>query len=308
MRVTVTGGLGFIGSFVAEELVRRDHTVTVIDRCIGNVVDEIDGATVHCHDVRRGHLHSPDVVVHCASPVGAVALLSNHESITHEIVDVTNHVARECAATGVRLVNISSSEVYGFSGEYVETDDLRVPDKHSARLEYAVGKIAGEHLLHGFEDLHFTNIRPFNVTGPRQTSAKGFVLPTFAEQAAAGDPLTVFGDGTQRRAFTSVYDIAHVICDIVEADDFTGETYNVGCPMNETSVIDLAQRVIEITGSGSEIVLTDGKAVHGRNYEEAEGTVKIPNVGKLTRSGVQAPNQSLDELIELTIADQKVAA
>ena len=308
MRVTVTGGLGFIGSFVSEELIRRGHMVTIIDRCEGNVVDELDGAMIHRQDVRRGHLHSPDVVVHCAAPVGAVALLTNQESITHEIVDVTNHVAKECAWTNTPLINVSSSEVYGFSGEYAETDDLRVPDKHSARLEYAVGKIAGEHLLHGFKDLRFTTVRPFNVTGPRQTSAKGFVLPTFAEQAQSGDPLTVFGDGTQRRAFTSVYDLAHVIADIVEDDDFARETYNVGCPENETSILELANRVVEATGSSSEIVLTDGKAIHGEAYEEAEGIVKVPNVGKLARAGIQPPNQTLDELIQLTIEDQKVVA
>lgn len=311
MRVTVTGGLGFIGSFVAEELVRRGHDVLVIDRCIGNVVEDVDGAKVVRRDVREIEpeaLFPQDLIVHCAAPVGAVALLTNAESVTHEIVDVTHHVARIALHQGTPIINISTSEVYGFSGEYHESDDLRVPDKHSARLEYAVGKIASEHLLHGFKELAFTNIRPFNVTGPRQTSAKGFVLPTFCEQALAGEPLTVFGDGTQERAFTSVYDLAMTIADIAERESHTGETFNVGNPHNQTSINGLARRVLEITGSDSPIHHTDGKAVHGEGYEEAEGIVKVPNISALRDAGFAPPMRALDDLIHLTLQDQKVAA
>lgn len=306
MRVTVSGGLGFIGSFVSEELIRRGHHVTIIDRERGNVVDDIEGASVVRCDVRDTHLYAPDAVVHCAAPVGAVALLYNQDSVTHEIVDVTKHVAHLCARESAPLVNISTSEVYGFSGEYVETDDLRVPDKHSARLEYAVGKIAGEHLLHGCPGLDFTNIRPFNVTGPRQTSAKGFVLPTFVEQALQNIPLTVFGDGSQRRAFTSVFDLARFICCSLD-QPFNRQTINVGNPDNDTTIIDLAQRVIDATSSHSTINFTSGKIVHGEAYEEAEGKVKVPIITQARHRGF-FPQDSLDDLIAATIAHVPVAA
>jgi UDP-glucose 4-epimerase len=307
MRITVTGGLGFLGSFICEQLLERGHTVTAIDDMSANVVDSIDGVHATHVDCRHHSYYDAEAVVHCASPVGAVALLDRPYSITHEITDTTHSVARACNTLGIPMLNISTSEVYGFSGEYRESDTLQVPHKFSARLEYAVGKMAGEHTLHGFKDLRFTTIRPFNVTGPRQTSLKGFVLPTFVEQALEGKDLTVFGSGQQERSFTSVNDVARFICDLIHRDNFDRQTVNVGNPNNRTSVIELAHRVCEITGSDSEILFTDGKAIHGEGYEEAEGFVKVPSIN-VARSQGFVPTDTLDDLIELTIADQKVAA
>lgn len=301
MKVFVTGGLGFIGSFTCEHLRDLGFEVVAIDDLSANVVSEIDGVTVTINDLREVDYSSADCVVHCASPVGAVALLSQ-DSIVHEIADTTHHVASRCASLGIPMVNIATSEVYGFSGEYRESDSLTVPDKHSARIGYAVGKIAGEHILHGFKDLSFTNIRPFNVTGPRQTSAKGFVLPTFVEQALAGDPLTVFEDGKQERAFTSVYDIARFIGRVVTERTFDRRTFNVGNPENRTSIVGLAATVIAKTDSTSEITFTTGKAVHGDAYEEAEGIVKVPNIAR-ARSIGWTPHDSLYSLIQKTIKE-----
>lgn len=305
MRIYVTGGLGFIGSFTCEHLRDLGFDVVAVDDLSSNVVACVDGVTTVVEDLRRVGFSRADAVVHCASPVGAVALLHARASITHEIVDTTHHVATRCASLGIPLVNIATSEVYGFSGEYHESDSLTVPDKHSARIEYAVGKIAGEHLLYGFKDLRFISLRPFNVTGPRQTAAKGFVLPTFVEQAQAGDPLTVFEDGKQERAFTSVYDVARFIARTITERNFDRRAYNVGNPDNRTTVLGLAKRVLEQTGSASEITFTTGKAVHGEGYEEAEGIVKVPNIAR-ARSAGWSPRDSLDSLIRKTIEDSNV--
>lgn len=303
MRVIVTGGLGFIGSFTCEHLRDLGHEVTAIDDLSANVVEQIDGVRSVIGDLREVDYSNADAVVHCASPVGAVALLHSFRSIPHEIADTTHHVALRCASLGIPMVNISTSEVYGFSGEYHESDSLTVPNKHSARIAYAVGKIAGEHVLHGFEDLAFTTIRPFNVTGPRQTSAKGFVLPTFIEQAQAGEPLTVFEDGKQERSFTSVYDVTRFIGRLLTERRFKRETFNVGNPENRTSVLALARSVIERTGSTSDITFTSGKAVHGAAYEEAEGIVKVPSITRAAAAGFN-PQDSLDHLIDLAAADR----
>lgn len=305
MKVFVTGGLGFIGSFTCEHLRDLGHEVVAIDDLSSNVVTGIDGVTTVVEDLRRVGFSRADAVVHCASPVGAVALLHARASITQEIVDTTHYVAAHCASLGIPLVNISTSEVYGFSGEYHETDSLTVPDKHSARIEYAVGKTAGEHLLYGFKDLRFISLRPFNVTGPRQTSAKGFVLPTFVEQAQAGDPLTVFEDGKQERAFTSVYDVARFIGRAITHRTFDRRAYNVGNPGNRTTINALAQRVLDLTGSDSTVIHTTGKAVHGEAYEEAEGRVKVPSIARANSVG-WSPHDTLDQLIAKTIEDSNV--
>jgi nucleoside-diphosphate-sugar epimerase len=305
MRVVVTGGLGFIGSHVAERYRDDGHHVVIIDNGSGAVVHDIPGTTVIRDDVRNidlGHLRG-DLIVHCASPVGAVGLLSLAGRIVTDIVGVTAHVTEAAARTDCPLVNISSSEVYGFSGTYSEADSCIVPAKHSARLEYAVGKLAAEHAVIGTPGLRSITIRPFNVAGPRQTRAKGFVLPTFVEQARAGRPLTVFGDGHQERSFTAVYDVVDFIANLRHGD-FDGRVVNVGNPHNRTTVRDLADDVIGLVGADSEVIFTTGKAVHGDAYEEAEGIVKVPDTTRANLMGWQ-PRVDLDRLIMLTASDME---
>lgn len=306
MRVVVTGGLGFIGSHVAERLLAEDHNVLVIDDGSGAVVRDLPCGVIR-DDVRNidiGHLR-PDLIVHCASPVGAVGLLSLAGRIVSDIVSVTAHAATAAIQARCPLVNISSSEVYGFSGTYHERDSCIVPAKHSARLEYAVGKLAAEHAVIGTPGLRSITVRPFNVAGPRQTRAKGFVLPTFVEQARAGAPLTVFGDGQQERSFTAVHDVVDFIVNLRHGD-FDGRVVNVGNDRNRTTVHALARHVIRRLGSTSYIEYTTGKAVHGDAYEEAEGHIKVPDTGRANLMGWH-PRVDLDRLIMLTARDMEAA-
>jgi nucleoside-diphosphate-sugar epimerase len=140
-------------------------------------------------------------------------------------------------------------------------------------------------------------IRPFNIVGPRQSSAGGFVMPTFVQQALAGEPITVFASGGQVRSFTSSTDLGRFLTDFwddaVEGDQVV---YNVGNPANRTTVQGLAERVKELVGSSSPIVRADGREVHGPLYMEAESYEKVPVLGAAPELGWE-PRVGLDELI-----------
>lgn len=307
-RVLVTGGLGFIGSFVVDELVARGHKPTVLDNLTGHVVEPDDSPAweVHTGSVRSlgYHLHGYDRIIHAAAPVGAVGILS-HEEVVYRIVADTRRVARLANDAGIPLVNISSSEVYGFTGRYTELDDCIIPARFNRRISYALGKLAAEHVVEEerTRGLRARSIRPFNVIGPRQSKAKGFVLPTFIEQVHQGEALTIFGTGQQRRAFTDVRDLVSFILD--HAHD--GPPVNVGVPGNEATINQLAAMVASLSGKPRHPYhYTTGKDVHGPDYEEAAGVSKLPDNRAALALGWE-PVHGLEDIVRHAIRDYQEA-
>jgi nucleoside-diphosphate-sugar epimerase len=183
-----------------------------------------------------------------------------------------------------------------------EQDDIIVPTHYNARLEYAIAKTLTEAAtinsrhrgLRGFV------IRPFNVGGPRQSRAGGFVMPTFVQQALASRPLTVFAGGGQERAFLSATDLARFITEHGEqAFASNRPIFNVGNPHNTTTVWNLAERIVERLGSASPIEHADARLIHGPLYEEAESIQKLPVLDAAQAVG-WAPRITLDEMIDET--------
>lgn len=303
MRVLLTGALGFIGSHTADALLARGDHVTGVDNRTGNVVDSIPGMWCYEKDVRDIDRSEAlvDLVIHTASPVGAVALLER-ESIVAEIIETTQAVIRFCEINHTPLINISSSEVYGFSGTYSETDACVIPHRLSHRIQYAAGKLAAEHLVRT-SGLPAVTIRPFNVAGPRQTSAKGFVIPTFVEQALNGEPMTVFNGGSQQRCFTGVWDVVDFILN-VDPYEHAGGVFNVGNPNNRTTIRDLAELVKWVTESpDAEVLHTTGKEIHGPEYEEAIGVRKLPDITAAVATGWR-PEVPLEDLVARTVEEE----
>jgi UDP-glucose 4-epimerase len=212
-----------------------------------------------------------------------------------------------CQAQDVPLVNISTSEVYGFSGEYRESDACVVPaaNRWSPRLEYAVGKLAAEMEIR-LSGIEAVSIRPFNVVGARQLPDGGFVLPTFAEQAVSGQALTIFGPGLQVRCLTAVEDVAAFVHHAINRGALEG-VVNVGNPANRTDIVTLAHKVCDAAGVKHYFEWTNGRAVHGPDYAEAEGVIKTPNIDRARALG-WAPKRGLDELIADAVAHARVAA
>ena len=301
-RLVVTGSHGFIGSEICRRAADHGHEVVLM-------IDDLSGAVrapepwEPFHRLSLGYPESYaesdwvgrvpcDAVIHCAAPVGAVGVLGRH--CIQEIVLATHDAAMMAAHWGADFINISSSEVYGHEGVNAEGDDSAVPSRYTDRLTYAVGKLAGEHLvaqLHREHGFPVAQVRPFNVVGHGQSADKGFLVPRFALQAVAGGHLTVFGDGLQRRAFTHVEDFSHFVLRLLDyppveydAGPWDAVPFNVGTATNECSVLELARLFVAFTGRGS-IVTTSGRELFGKAYTEAEAGTKLPMLERALQYG-----------------------
>ncbi len=310
-RAVVTGGLGFIGSHVVDALVAQGREVTIVDSMVAAVTDgreyEAAGCVVHRASIADflaggGTFAGADLVVHAASHVGPAGILRHQGTLGADIVGTTQLVVEECVEHDIALVAFSSAEVYGRSGLLQESDDLVVPVHYNVRLEYAIAKTLTEAVTINsrHRGLRGLVIRPFNVAGPRQSRAGGFVMPTFVQQAIAGRPLTVFAGGEQQRAFLSAVDLSRFVTEHLDAALESGAPiFNLGNPTNSTTVWGLAELIVQRLGSGSPIEHADARLIHGPLYEEAESFQKLPVLDAAAAVGWQ-PRIGLDDLIDET--------
>lgn len=318
MKFLVTGGFGFIGGHLIQRLLEAEHTVHVVDNLSTSPVpltvlmSDLKNPPNLTYDIDDLHnwLHYNDdtewdVIFHLASPVGPAGILPFAGKMAYYIVRDTVKLIRLAQRSNARLVDVSTSEIYG-GGEagYCREDMPRiVPAETTVRLEYAMGKLAAETALINecqINDLRAAIIRPFNVSGPRQSGQGGFVLPRFVAQAMTGQPLTVFGDGSQVRAFTHVRDI---VSGIIEAADYLnrysrkarGQAFNLGNPANKTTILNLAERVINEVGSASAIQFLDGREVYGPHYAEAAD--KYPDASRAIKELRWQPQYDIEATI-----------
>jgi nucleoside-diphosphate-sugar epimerase len=311
--VVVTGGLGFIGSFVADAYLAAGREVVIIDSMVSSVIstrpyDEHPRCTVlrmkvEDYFTRGGTVEGAERVIHAASLVGPAGILRFAGRLGPEIVRSAEMVVEHCISSGVPVCIFSSAEVYGRSGQLAERDTIQVPVNYSVRIEYAIAKTLTEAIVanSSHRGLRGIVIRPFNVTGPRQSEMGGFVVPTFVQQALAGDDITVFATGEQLRSFLSVTDLTRFITDHMDdAIDSGSLIFNIGNPDNKITVRGLADLVKEMAGSSSNIVYADAKAIHGALYEEAESFEKSPVLEAAPAVGWK-PNVGLGALIQETI-------
>jgi nucleoside-diphosphate-sugar epimerase len=308
-RVVVTGGLGFVGSHVADAYLAAGDQVIIIDSQVASVIDGTEHqAHPNCTVVRKsvedyfedgGSFEDVDWVVHAASHVGPAGILQYAGNLGSEMVRCTQYVLEGCLQAGVPLCVFSSAEVYGRSGRLGEKDDIRVPTRYNARIEYAIAKTLIEAMTINSlrRGLKAFVIRPFNVAGSRQSQAGGFVMPTFVQQALSGRPITVFATGRQVRSFTSATDLSRFLTSFWDAAlDSRESIFNIGTPSNSTTIWELAERVKGLLNSASDIVYADAKKIHGPYYEEAESFEKVPALGAALEVGWR-PQVGLDELI-----------
>lgn len=293
-RVLITGGFGFIGGHLLELLLSRPGTrVHVADNLstsplpLERMLEELppNGDFTYAIQDLKDHFNGLghyDEVFHLASLVGPAGILPYSGQIASSILGDALRMAEFALEHRARLVFVSSSEVYGGGSCGCCREEMpgRIPAAVSARAEYAAGKLAAEVALLNLSrtrGLDVRVVRPFNVAGPRQSGAGGFVLPRFVGMALASVPLTVFGDGAQRRAFTDVRDIAAgLVC--ASQSGKPGQVYNLGNLDNLCTILDLAHEVKELTGSTSEIRFVDGRSIYGPFYEEADD--KIPDASR----------------------------
>lgn len=313
-RVLVTGGFGFLGGHVLDQLLAGDVDVHVIDDLSSNpidvpfLLDELGSPRNLTYEVRSVAdfmTDDPgpyDQIIHLASVVGPAGVISHAGRIVPAIVHEAHLLADHAIGHGARLLFVSTSEVYGGGREGLcaEGDVRVVPAEPSCRLEYAVAKLAAETALlnrNALGDLDVVIVRPFNIAGPRQSGEGGFVLPRFLAQAWLGLPLTIFGDGSARRAFTHVADTTDGIIRALRRGT-AGAAYNLGNPSNTISVSELANVVLEVTGSDAGTRRVDPSKIYGAAFTEANE--KFPAPGRAVDELGWNPDQGVEAIVRDT--------
>jgi UDP-glucose 4-epimerase len=308
----VTGGFGFIGSHLVERLLKSGAKVHVVDNLstspidLSTYLDLVDRPPNLTHDIcdlvdycATKPSVKYDGIYHLASVVGPVGVLEHAGKISRMIVGDMEAIAELALRDRAKIVDVSTSEVYGGGRDgYCSEQDIKfIQPKVTVRLEYAVGKLAAEISLVNktkVSHLEACIVRPFNVAGPRQSPQGGFVLPRFINQALAGEPLTVYHDGSMVRAFTHVQDIVEgIVCTMERGEN--GYAYNIGNPENKTSIRDLAERVIRISKSNSKTSFVDPKVLFGPLFEEAND--KFPDASLALTSLGWNPKHGIDVVI-----------
>jgi UDP-glucose 4-epimerase len=314
VKALVTGGAGFIGSHLCETLVSEGHEVVVIDDLstgqAKNLTGVADSPALHVHwtsvleDERlQDMIDEVDVVSHLAAAVGVQLILQRPgESIETNILG-TGRILR-CAVKGQKKVIIAStSEVYGKNDEVPlrEDDDSVLGPTSKNRWSYACSKAIDEILgLAYYRDkgVPVVIVRFFNTIGPRQTGRYGMVVPRFVQQALAGEPISVFGDGEQSRSFTDVADAVWATLALSRHPAAPGIVFNVGSG-HEITINDLARRVKDLTGSASDIVHVPYENVYSEGFEDLRR--RVPDISRLRDLIGFVPRYDLDATLERVI-------
>jgi UDP-glucose 4-epimerase len=250
---------------------------------------------------------SADVVFHLAAAVGVQLIVESPVRTIETNVHCTEVVLAQASKKKKPVFIASTSEVYGKSVDlpYREDGDLTLGATIKGRWSYACSKAIDEFLAiaHWKERKLPTVIgRLFNTVGPRQTGRYGMVIPTFVAQALADRPLTVYGDGTQRRCFCHVADVVRALADLMQREDVYGEVFNIGAE-SEIEIRELAERVIELTGSSSEIALVPYDVAYEEGFEDMQR--RLPDTTKIRERIGWEPTRSIDEVLADVIDEHR---
>jgi len=314
MRALITGGAGFIGSHLAEAMLAVGDSVFVLDNLstgsMENIVhlkgragfeyfiDSVENEGLLAELVDRA-----DVIFHFAAAVGVKLIVEQPVRTIETNVHGTEIVLKHANKKKKLVVIASTSEVYGKSEDvpFREDSDLVLGPTPKHRWAYACSKAIDEFLALAYwkeRQLPVIVVRFFNTVGPRQTGQYGMVIPNFVRQALAGEPLTVFGDGTQSRSFTHVADVVQALLKLVREPRAIGQVINVGTT-GEISILKLAERVRELSGSKSAIKLVPYDEAYESGFEDMPR--RVPDLSKITALIGYKPRFTLDDILSQVI-------
>ncbi|MDP8235111.1 MAG: GDP-mannose 4,6-dehydratase [Candidatus Erginobacter occultus] len=318
MRILITGGAGFIGSHLAEAYLKHGDEVYIIDDLSTGSLDNISHLKARPEYAKRLFVYVDSImnreimlelvgtcnlVYHLAAAVGVELILKQPmESITTNIQG-TEIVLELCNKFKKKVLVASSSEVYGkhLHAPLVETDNIIYGPSSKFRWSYAASKLMDEFMSLAYyrtTGLQATIARLFNTVGPRQTGNYGMVIPRLVGQALENRPLTIYGDGTQTRTFTDVTDVVWAFARMMEKEEAFGEVFNIG-GIEEISILDLAKRIIRLTGSSSELQLIPYAEAFGKDFEDMQR--RVPGIEKIGELIGFRPRTGLDEILTRVI-------
>ncbi len=314
MRTLITGGAGFIGSHLSEALLDEGHRVLILDNLSTGSIDNIShlkgraGFEYHIDSVNNEPLLAElidraDVIFHLAAAVGVKLIVEQPVHTIETNVHGTEVVLKHANKKKKLVVIASTSEVYGKSNAvpFREDSDLVLGPTSKHRWAYACSKAIDEFLALAYwkeRKLPVIIVRFFNTVGPRQTGQYGMVIPSFVRQALAGQPITVFGDGQQSRAFTHVADVVRALIALVDRPEAVGQVINIG-NTEEVSILALAERVRALAGSASPIKLVPYDEAYESGFEDMPR--RLPDLSKISAMIGYKTDFTLDDILTQVI-------
>jgi UDP-glucose 4-epimerase len=323
LRVLITGGAGFIGSHLSDAYLERGDEVYILDDLSTGSIDNIQHIKNHPrfhYTIDSAHnqpivaelVDQCDVVFHLAAAVGVKLIVESPVKTIETNVHGTEVVLAQANKKKKKVLIASTSEVYGLSDQvpFREDGNLVMGATTKGRWSYACSKAIDEFLAIAYwreKKLPSVIVRLFNTVGPRQTGQYGMVIPTFVKQALSGRPITVYGDGKQTRCFGYVGDVVGALVKLMDHKDAIGEVFNIGSN-EEVTILEVAERIRELTGSKSEIVFMPYDEAYDEGFEDMPR--RVPDITKIGNLIDYRPEKSLDEILKSVIAyySNRVAA
>jgi UDP-glucose 4-epimerase len=312
MRAFITGGAGFIGSHLADALIARGDSVTILDNMstgsAKNIAHLQGKIEVHEGDIRDKALveklvEQSDIVFHMAAALGVKNIMEHTlESIDRNFngSEIVLHAATKHKK---RVIIASTSEIYGKNTNQPlnEESDRVVGAPQKIRWTYADAKALEEavaHTLYKTQGLKVTTIRFFNTVGPRQTGQYGMVVPRFIQSALKNEDITIYDDGSQSRVFCHIEDAVRAVITVSETDSTIGDYFNVG-GVGENTIIELAAKVIERTKSTSVTRFIPYSDAYPAGFEDMQR--RVPDISKIKKAIGWEPQHSLDSIIDSVV-------
>jgi UDP-glucose 4-epimerase len=319
--VLVTGGAGFIGSHLAEKLLAAGCSVTVIDDLSTGSIRNLDEcrkspdfsyqvASIMNASIMAELIDRADEIYHLAAAVGVRLIVEKPVHTIETNIRGTEIVLELAARKNRKVLVTSSSEVYGKSSKtpFAENDDLVLGNTQRPRWSYACSKAIDEFLALAYyrqQKLPAVIVRLFNTVGPRQTGQYGMVIPRFVAQALAGEPLTVYGDGSQSRAFCYVGDVVDALLGLMANPAASGQVFNVGNDQ-EITIRELAELVIRKTGSGGGMRFVPFEEAYDENFEDLAR--RVPDLARLRKTIEFEPKLNIEQIVERVIEECRQSA
>lgn len=311
MKALITGGAGFIGSHLAEYLIKKQQQVVILDDLstgsLNNLTKIRKSSSFHFYkgsiqdeSILEKLIDSADIIYHLAAVVGVQLVIKNPLATIENNIRGTENVLKIASQKGKKVLLASTSEVYGKSGKdkFSENDDLSTGPTTKSRWSYACSKILDEHLALAYfreKKLPVVIVRLFNTVGEGQSGRYGMVVPRFIRQALHNEKITVYGDGKQSRCFCYVGNVVWALKKLMDKKEAVGEIYNIGSTESVT-ISELADRVIRLTLSKSKKVYIPYKEAYGEGFEDTRR--RMPDIDKIKKLIGFQPKFNLDAIIK----------
>ncbi len=316
MKFLITGGAGFIGSHLVDALLSSQNSVVVLDnKSTGN----LSNLTSHLNDERfsfvdgsvldqrllESTVKDVDYIFHLAAAVGVFNIVNHPLASLVTNIRGTENILEAALTKNTPVFLSSSSEVYGknTSDSLKESDDRILGSPTTLRWSYSEAKAIDETLAFAYwteKKLPTRIVRFFNTVGPRQVGAYGMVIPRFVSMALKNEPITIYGSGEQTRCFGHVYDVIDAVVSVAFSDKTIGKVVNIGNNF-EISMNDLAKKIIEETGSKSEIKYVPYSEAYGDGFEDMER--RVPNIDLIKSLTGWQPKRDLTQIIKDVVED-----